>query len=819
MALVNGENSIKKVKFSAKFMDINLITEEEKMEQEIAQTEVSWGQEGQDQQSPETAETQKDDKGINIKPLIRWVVYGLAFLLPLFFLAWTTEFLEFNKQTLLVLGAGIGLVLYLFDVIKSGVLRYKTSKLYLPIFVFVLMSLLTAFFSKNVFQSFMGIGGNVVYSFVSTLALAVTFFLALNTVEDGGVVLRKTIAGSLFVVFLLAVLQVFGLGIFRSLPASFNTIGSMNTLAVLGALLLPLFLETNLKIPKIKLLRFIDFSKITFFLALFVIVIINWWVAWVAAFVSLLVWMAAKILKTGSRKISVYIVPMLVIVIGGFFILTKFTISLKTPLPVEVSPNYTASLQILGKTLKEKPVFGYGQGNFGLAFDKYKPDSFAGSVLAGARFNQAVSSVFTTGVEGGVIMLLALLFLLGFIIWQIYGSLNMFSFGPVGFIVLMFMFPFNLSLTFLFVVSLALWELQNQHSRQMTVELEKSPMHSVIASVAFVIGLVAVLAGGYFVAVKYIGEVDYANALKQSDLDKGVNYLAQAANRNPYDSRYYRAISQILIAKLANELQSKSQTDKSGLVLNLADSATKMAIRATVIDPNDSQNWANAGYIYQNLINLVGGADAASVNMYKKSLELNPADPQTLTRIGSVYLAVGDAIRDAITNPSRDPKLNVNDLARQVATNYENAEKSYASAVNLNNNFGQAIFNLGVVYDRQGRLAQAVKQFENLRVQNPRDPYIAFQLGLLYYRNGQKDAAFRQLQQAVQLFPNYSNARWYLSFIYEERGDLNSALVQVQAIEKLNPGNDLVAQRLDQLTKKQRTIPPDKVLNKKPLNP
>lgn len=779
--------------------DINLIMEEEKIEWEV--------------------EPASDEKSMNIKPLIRWVVYGLAFLLPLFFLTWTPEFLEFNKQTLLVLGAGIGLVLYLFDVIKSGVASYRTSKLYLPIFVFALMALLAAFFSKNVFQSFMGIGSNVVYSFIDTAALAVTFFLALNTFEDGGAAIRKVITGSLSIVFLLAILQIFGLGVFRGLPASFNTLGSTNTLAVLGAALLPLFLETKLKIPRIKFLGFIDFSKITVFLALFVMVIVNWWVVWASAAVSLLIWMVAKILETGSRKIRVYIMPMLIIVIGAFFSLTKFTISLKTPLPIEVSPNYTASLQILTKTLRERPVFGYGQGNFGLAFDKYKPDSFAGSALAGARFNQAVSSVFTIGVEGGVIMLLALLFLFGFIIWQIYGSLNMFSFGPISFMVLMFIFPFNLSLAFLFFMSLAFWELQNQRGRQVKLELEKSPAHSVIASIAFVVGLVAVLAGGYFVVTKYVGEVYYAKALKQNNLDGGVNYLTQAINRNPYDSRYYRAISQILIVKLANELQVKSQTDKSGLILNLADSATKAAARATIIDPNDSQNWASAGYIYQNLMNLISGADAASVKMYKKSLELNPSDPSTLTRIGSVYLAVGDSIKDVISNPSHDPKLNINDLAKAAVGNYENAEKSYTGAVSLNNNLGQAIFNLGVVYERQGRLAQAVKQFENLRVQNPRDPYIAFQLGLLYYRNGQKDAAFRQLQQAVQLFPNYSNARWYLSFIYEERGDLSGALAQAQEIEKLNPGNDLVAQRLDQLSKKQRTIPPDKVLNKKPLNP
>ena len=95
---------------------------------------------------------------------------------------------------------------------------------------------------------------------------------------------------------------------------------------------------------------------------------------------------------------------------------------------------------------------------------------------------------------------------------------------------------------------------------------------------------------------------------------------------------------------------------------------------------------------------------------------------------------------------------------------------------------------------------------------------MAFQIGLLYYRNNQKDAAFNAWQQAVFLFPNYSNARWYLSLVYEERGDLANALKQVEEIEKFNPDNEAIQQRLAQLRSGQRTIPPEKVLDKQPLN-
>ena len=94
---------------------------------------------------------------------------------------------------------------------------------------------------------------------------------------------------------------------------------------------------------------------------------------------------------------------------------------------------------------------------------------------------------------------------------------------------------------------------------------------------------------------------------------------------------------------------------------------------------------------------------------------------------------------------------------------------------------------------------------------------MAFQIGLLYYRNNQKDAAFNAWQQAVVLFPSYSNARWYLSLVYEERGDLANALKQVEEIERFNPDSEMVRERLDKLRSGKRTIPPEKVLDQKPL--
>src|SRR3989344_3856289 len=186
---------------------------------------------------------------INLKPFVRWIVYVITLLLPIFVLPWTSEVVEFNKQTLLIILVSAGLVLFLVDLIQSGTARIRKSKLYFPLAVFLLVSVFTAIFSKNIYSSFIGTaGGSLSYSFATLFALVILFFLAIN-IELSIDKLKKLLITSLGIVFLWSILQVFGVIIFKQPPFSFsnfNTLGSMNMLAVIAALLLPMFFEEKL---------------------------------------------------------------------------------------------------------------------------------------------------------------------------------------------------------------------------------------------------------------------------------------------------------------------------------------------------------------------------------------------------------------------------------------------------------------------------------------------------------------------------------------------------------------------------------------------
>lgn len=759
---------------------------------------------------------------INLKPAIRWVLYIVTFLVPLFFLPWTSEFLELNKQSVLIIAAGVGLVLFLAEMIQNGTLALRTSRLYLPLGAVIVASVVSAVLSKNPYQSLLGSGGGVqVFSLASILALAVIFFLVLNVIEDRGQTLKKVAVGSVGIALLISILQVFGVFFGSNAPFNsygFNTVGSLNSLAILGALFLPLFLEA-----KWRVVRFIDVGKIALALALFLIVLVNWWVIWVVTFVSLVAWMAFKILETGRTHVSNYIFPMSIIVVGVLLMLVNFSVPvLKSRLPIEVAPSFSSSLQMTTSVLKESPIYGYGLGEFSIAYDKFKPVSIAQTIFARTHFAQATSSAFTLIVEGGLLLALAALFLLVMSVLGLYKSHSGERFLVLSLLVVFFLFPFNLTLLFFLFLSLAFLELQSSTSSKRSWIFEESPRHSLLGSLAFIVGLVLVLAGGYFVTLRYVADAYYVQAVKGTNADEVITDFTESININPQDTRYYRLLSQAIMIKLSNDLNDKADKtpaqQRTQRLQNLAASSVEIAKRATDVDPNNVENWINRGLIYQNLVGLVGGADQAAINMFTEALQRSPADPTIYNSIGSVYLTIAENARVFAANPpANQPNLDLTSIRQQAANSFRKAEENYKKAIELNNNYGQALFALGVVYEREGQLGNAIKQFERLRVGSPNDPSIAFELGLLYYRNGQKDAAFNQLQQATTLFPNYSNARWYLSLLYEERGDIANALAQVVEIERSNPDNELVKQRIAQLQSGTRLIPPARVLDQKPL--
>ena len=772
--------------------------------------------------------------GFNFRRISLWFIYALVFLMPVFILPGAYDIVGDNKQLLLVILAGAAGIFYLMDIIKTGVFVYRPSVFYLPITVFLGLVLLSSLFSVNKYISFLGGISNPANSFVTMVFLSLVFFVGINVADDKGGKLRDMLTASLSLSLLLATLQVFGINIFSlfgSVGREFNTVGSLNMLGMLVAVILPLFMLSSSSLSGVRKKGFDIVRFIGLVLAAFVLILVNWWPVWLVAFVSLVFWMMFKVFETRKIKMSIFAGPLAVVVIGAFLLIIKFSLPIKDSLPVEVSVSSSASMAIAKSALNERLIFGFGPGNFSVAYDKFKPADIANSSFSQVRFYKAATEAFNFVIEGGVVVLVSILFFAWFLGLELFRRFKGLSSGGdsssstvpliVSSVVLAFLYPLNIVLMFIGVVVLLLFALSSLDSDEKRVELESSPLLSLVGSLLFIVVLVGALAGGYFVANKYLGSLNYAKALSESSSDAKIESLVNAVNYDNKQSLYSRELSRVVIARLAEELKravpKEKQQEQANIIENNIVSAVDIAKRATDVDPTDARNWANRGFVYQNLMGLVGGAENIAVDMYVESLKRNPNHADAHIKIADINLAISENFSRILSGTPRTQISTINDLRSKITDNLNKAVASYQEAIKLNNNNGKAIYSLAAAYERLGNLPQAIQQLERIRAVNSRDPSIVFQLGLLYYRNNQKDAALAAWQQAVTLFPDYSNARWYLSLVLEERGDLAGALAQVREVERLNPDIEMVRQRVEQLQSGIRLIPPGQVLDQQPL--
>ncbi len=771
----------------------------------------------------------------------RWLLTVGIFLLPLFFLPWTTSILEFNKQLLLLIIAGTVLIFWLLHLVVSGQLAWRINPLDKGVAGFLLAVSLSTIFSIARFKSLFGLTGSLSDSLVSVLVFSIFYFGIVNVFDDKGSRVRTVLGYSLFVVLLYGVLNMFGVYLVRfpfAMSKAFNTVGSINSLGMIAAVALSLFHKSNLSIFK-----YLNIGKVGVVLSLAVLVILNWWVLWAVAIAGMATTIALDSLNqryrstgTNNTRISKFLLPMTVIVLGVFLMIINLDINfLKKDFPVEVAPSFGLSANVAGSVLKKSVAFGYGPENFSLALDQFGAKNLANTTLFSAKFFDSTSQVFNWAVQGGLVVLAAFVFLLWLIGQSIFKYVNPALVGKSGvniselkdgdvgvisgvaaLVVGMFLYPFNITLMFIFYVMIGLVGVSLWGDQKKLFNVEERASTSLISSLGFIGGLILVLVGSYFGATIYISDVKYAKALTAKDINQTTGLLSEATNWNGQDDRYYRTYSQAVLTLLAAELNKKgNDADKTVKIQNYLASAINLAKHATEITPGESNNWSNLGDVYQKLMGLIDGVDKLAEDSYLKAAELRPGDASFYNKIGSMYLAKSDLSRQL----AGSGRANASKFQQEIVPNLVKAEENFKKAIDLSNSFGLAIYNLGSVYDRMGKIKEAIGQLEKVAPYNSNQPTLAFELGLLYYRDNQKDKALSQLQRAVLLSPDFSNARWYLGLLYEERQDIPKAIDQLEKILSIdaNKDNQTVLTKLEELKNGKKTIPPKKVLDSKPL--
>ena len=643
----------------------------------------------------------------------KYSIYILVFFLPILFLPWTSEVLDFNKQALLVGLVFVSLFAWMLKVLVYGKFEVNKSKMHIFIGVFFLVYLLSTLFSVDRYGSFWGWPRVTSDGLLTVIGLVILYFIVSN------ILLKKEIIKSIYifsVAVLIAeiygVLQLFGLFIVPidfAKSIAFNTIGSVGGLGVFVAILLPLMIVLLINAKKWWKVLF----GVEILFSTLILILINYpMVWWVVILGSALIMMFGVFKRTlfDGRWMAL---PMFFLAVSLFFVILNPQINFLTQKPNEISLSAQTNLQMDFRVLKKMPIFGSGPGTFSYDFSEFKNSDFSKTVLWNVTFNNGNSKVLTNLATIGILGILGLLALMGAVIFYVgkfllteksdsnqetfYAILGLGLFVSFASeVIAYFLQNSNLTLDFIFFFMIAVL-VSLVFDKKKEYELKPSSLTTLIVTFAFtlifIFGLGLLILGGQ----RYASEVSYykgLKALQANKLDDGIKNIEIAASTNSGSDLYFRQLSQVYILKIQDVLADKnmSQDDKTKNVQVLVANSVNAGKIATDINPKNSGNWMVRGYVYQSLNGLISDSQTWAINSYNEAIKLDPNNPYSLTQLGIVYYQNKD---------------------------YQNAKTNLDKALELKPDYSNGLYFSGLTFDQLGQKDKAIEQFTALQQLNP----------------------------------------------------------------------------------------------------
>lgn len=132
----------------------------------------------------------------------------------------------------------------------------------------------------------------------------------------------------------------------------------------------------------------------------------------------------------------------------------------------------------------------------------------------------------------------------------------------------------------------------------------------------------------------------------------------------------------------------------------------------------------------------------------------------------------------------------------------EDAVDAYHKVLEFNPSAAGALVNLGTIYYRQRKFAEAEKYYIDAIAADPEYALAQFNLGNLFDEQGRVAEALDHYRQALALNPNYADAHFNLALLCERTGDALKAVHHWKAYLKLDSSGqwaDIARKQLERL--------------------
>ncbi|OGZ40208.1 MAG: hypothetical protein A3I20_03210 [Candidatus Portnoybacteria bacterium RIFCSPLOWO2_02_FULL_40_15] len=791
--------------------------------------------------------------------IIRTSICLLVFLAPLFWLPFTLEAYEFNKQYLLFFLVGLVFLVWLFKmVIVRKKIVWQRTALDIPILVLMLVIILSAVFSVDGISSWLGFYGRFSGATAGFLTILLMYFVVVNNaslnkerrIKSNVYSLLNWFLASSFLVIIAAYFSI--LGIWTKIPwlgerlpglmslKTFNPMtGSLEGLAIFLAAVIGLVVGRVLIGIKNKESITHYPLLITHYLillaAIILLLLIDFRAAWVVLGITMLILLLASFwTRLFRERVNVLLLPIVLIVISaaGFFgVVLKAkqgtSIFTNNPLPQEVILDYKTAGFITEEVVKNYPVLGSGPDTFLYGFSKFKQEEFNDNRFWNIRFDKGqsylmelVSAIGILGILSYLAVVVMFLFVMGMFLrkqrhsgvlpenseengsnTESFASLRM----TAGAVILPIFFPWLSFFIAQFiylentVLSFSFWLFTGLGIVAWRDNLG-IPRSKISFSFKKWPEFCLVLGTIFLVLVFAVLGLFYLSArFYAADV-----YYLKGLNQSDIDNKlpnFEKAVN-------LNKYRVNYRFSLSQVYLVMA--------WREVQKPEDGRD-----------IQLLQNYAAGAIDQARQATEISPKLVMTWENLGGIYrdlsnLVSGispfavDSFKRALelepTNPFFYRELcRLNLMTEQEISN--EILNQCQRAVDLKPNYLDAHIQLAMVYERKGNLEEAAKRLEGALdrlkgISFKRGSALAgaateiyFQMGRMHFNLKNFDRAIELFEQSVIVTPQHANARYGLGASYQMKGRNQEALIQFQIVNQLAPGNAEVEAKINELSR------------------
>ncbi|MFA6295573.1 MAG: hypothetical protein WC666_04105, partial [Candidatus Paceibacterota bacterium] len=458
----------------------------------------------------------------------------------------------------------------------------------------------------------------------------------------------------------------------------------------------------------------------------------------------------------------------------------------------ELSLPWQMTLDVSASTIKNYPLFGIGPNHFAQAYLAYKPTGINQTNAWGVEFSNGFglipTFVATQGIVGVILWTLFFVFL-GIIGVRVLKRLPeesgvrfilVSSYTSAVFLWLMAMIsvPSHAIVFYTFVLT-GIFMGTAVSSKVLAVKEitpEKgSGKHKLFSVVMIVLVLVSVVLGIIYIK-KVIAFSYFASGVKQLNVSGNAEAADSAfAGALSFDSSdvYWQARAEASLSqaqKLAATITSTTTASTSEAIAKqigeILNKGVKHAESAITYDPTNYYNYLSVARISEAAagINMTDAYDNA-VKAYTNAANLNIYNP-------SIYLSLANI-------QANNKKL-------------DDALRTVGVALQVKNNYLDAVFLLSQIYAAKGDLPNAITAAKVATQLNPENALLHFQLGILDYSNKDYAGAADALLTATNLQKDYSNAKYFLGLSLVRLASTTAAIAQFEDLAKTNPDNQEV---------------------------